>query len=108
MDCLTRAYLLGTNPSSTISSLVCADVMISILIYSTIYTVVVALIGHFILFPKMKKTFPIHFFLMFIVIMMIGYPCRLWRAKSLFRYTKNLSRTQSVMDAGFSCWYFLG
>ena len=119
MDHFTRAYLLGTHPSSSFSDLLCTDVMVSILFYSITYTLIFAGIGF--LLQKTLKTlktmsmtclkfviFVIFVFVTFLGIMIIGYPCRLWRAKSLFKYTNSLSRTQSIMDSGYSRWYFLG
>ena len=113
MDHFTRAYLLGTNPSSSFSDLLCTDVTVSILFYSTLYTLIFA--GISFLLPKMIKTTKtismtslLYVFVTFLGIMIIGYPCRLWRAKSLFKYTNSLSRTQSIMDSGYSRWYFLG
>jgi hypothetical protein len=113
MDQWTRAYLLGTDPSSSFSDLLCTDVMMSILFYSILYTIILVGIGFLLqktvrILPTISITFLLFVFVVFVAIMIVGYPCRLWRAKSLFKYTNSLSRTQSVMDSAYSRWYFLG
>lgn len=43
-----------------------------------------------------------------VIIMWIGYPLRLWRAKNIFKYYKDIRKTNEMMDSAYFCWYFLG
>jgi antibiotic biosynthesis monooxygenase (ABM) superfamily enzyme len=100
MDSLTRVYLRTTDPRT--KDLWKTDVVGSIAFHAFLYTGVLTLF--------LGPSIPIvPLFLLLVLIMMIGYPVRLWRAQSLYQQTgKDLSRTRAIMDAAFSRWYFLG
>jgi len=108
MDYCSRAYLLGTNPSTSFSDLVCVDVIVSILYHTIIYTIVTVLFYYFWFHKCIVPAIPILFFF-FLLIMTLGYPARLARAKSLLAAShNNLHRTQSIMDNAYATWYFIG
>ena len=109
MDFCSRAYLLGTNPNTSFSQLVCVDVAVSILYHSIVYSFVAV-----ILFYSMRLhcscsvyLFSV-FFVLFVLIMTLGYPARLARVKSILSASHNPQRTQSIVDNAYATWYFLG
>jgi hypothetical protein len=57
----------------------------------------------------MSVQYAIILWLVLVIIMMIGYPLRLWRAKSLLVATNNnKDMTRDIMNNAYATWYFLG
>ena len=85
MKYLNNVYEETTNENNEYTRLFALDVIFSILFHSILYTLVIYGIQTN-LFPQKKLLQP-HFykklFVTFVIIMVIGYPLRLWRVKTL-------------------------
>lgn len=113
MDILEGVYQKTTNPKTTFIDLLSLDVAFSILFHSIVYTVVIYLFlrKNFLQKKILPFSFFKKFFFLFFIIMSIGYPLRLWKAKAIHT-TKNddVKNRDTAIEMGLSyrTWYFLG
>lgn len=80
----------------------------SILIHSLLYTVSIYVVGNLLFQAKIPLFIFVRILAALVIIMWIGYPLRLWRAKNIFKYYKDIRKTNEMMDSAYFCWYFLG
>jgi hypothetical protein len=109
MDSLSAIYIKGTDPTTKYSELLCTDAVISVLLHSFFYLFVLLILYSVSSGMKMSVQSAIILWLVLVIIMMIGYPLRLWRAKSLLVATNNnKDLTRDIMNNAYATWYFLG
>ena len=118
MNILESVYVNTTNPEQQFKNLLRLDVLFSVLFHSIIYTTVIYLFFNTI-FPQKKIisfVFYKKLFFIFLIIMCIGYPLRLWKAKAIFFELddgddgdeRRLEVTYNQMGMIYRTWYFLG
>ena len=113
MDSSFKVYLDTTNPEASYSSLFSTDVLLSILFHSVAYVLIIN--GILLLFDKKVIAFEV-LFLILVIIMILGYIGRLYRAKTILNefvemgYTKeeSIEKTSDFMRTGYFTYYFLG
>jgi len=109
MDPLSAIYVKGTDPATTYSELLCTDTVISVLVHSFLYLFVLLILYAVGSGMPMTMWSAVKIWLVLIFIMMIGYPLRLWRAKSLLIATNNnKDMTRDIMNNAYATWYFIG
>jgi len=108
MESISAMYVKGTDPSTKYSDLMCLDTVISIMFHSILYLVVFLILFAVMTNTTMKFKSAIILWLIFVLIMVIGYPIRLMRAKQLMAITNSKKETQNIMNSAYACWYFLG
>jgi len=109
MDTATKIWIFTTNPHTRYDQLLIPPVIISILLHSIFYILLLKLLAY-IFRVKLNYNF---IFLILLFVMIFGYPMRLWRAKTIYRYyqtvdpNKAQENTTNYMNSAYARWYFL-
>ena len=99
-------FLTTTNPSTPYLRLLSYDVLTSIVFHSVMYTFVVYCLTRMFSFFKLNITF-VQMFLMFVVIMCIGYVGRLARVKHVAERIGSKETAMEIVRREYYVWYFL-
>ena len=103
MDYFAETYDYTTNPATSYTDAL-KKAIPSILFHALIYTIVGKFLMRLKILPNIANN---DIFLSMIVIMTLGYYCRLNRSKSLSKvYDRETAK--HMMDNAYMCWYFLG
>lgn len=108
MEALCSIYVKGTDPATDYADLLCSETLISIMFHSFVYLVIILIVYKIMTNIPMKSKTAIIIWLILVLIMMIGYPLRLMRAKQLMAITKSKEETRGIMNSAYACWYFMG
>ena len=108
-----QVYLDTTNPDASYSSLVSLDVLFSILLHSIAYLLI---INGILLLLNQKSIGVVKLFCILIVVMILGYIGRLYRAKTIldnfvrmgYSIEESKEKTCDFMRTGYFTYYFLG
>ena len=115
MNVFTNLYFDTIHPQTPYSRLLSNDVMLSVIVHTIFYILVIYVICQ-IFNIKMKGGTYTNIIILLIVIMILGYGGRLYRSKSIFHYKVQESNdsVQSIQDTldlihkGYFKYYFLG
>ena len=99
----TKIYKETTDPNVGYSRLLSFDVILSIILHTIAYILIICVIAY-IFNIKLKKKIYHRIVIFLIVVMTIGYPFRLMRVKSL---VKN-GLSPNIINNGYFTWYFIG
>ena len=110
MDIATKIWFFSTNPNTNYQELFIPPVFISIILHSISYLLIIKLFAYIF---KIKLNYKF-IFMVLLLVMISGYPMRLWRAKTIYRHYQKLDpykaqeNTTNYMNSAFARWYFLG
>ena len=111
----SKVFFDTTAPETSYSRLLSLDVAFSILTHIILYTAFLFLFG-FIFNIRFSKSTYTKFVIALLVILVVGYPARLARVKSLqdtlmdYGFDKSSARhiAVSIINNGYFTWFFLG
>ena len=104
----TRFYRDSIYPGLTYKQLLTDYRMyVSVLVHSLLYVSILYGISTVLFRQYIATNKWVSLWLFLVIIMWVGYPFRLWRAKGVFQYEKSIEKTNTIMDNGYFCWYFL-
>ena len=99
-------FLKTTDPSTSYLRLLSFDVLSSIVFHSLLYTFIVYCLTRMFSFFKLNITF-MQMFLVFIVIMCVGYVGRLARVKHVAERIGSKEAAMEIVRKAYFVWYFL-
>ena len=110
----TDVFFETTNPNSSYNRLVKMDVLLSIIFHTFSYLLIVYIFS-FLFGLKLNKHTYLKLFIFLIIVMILGYIGRLYRAKSNYNYLKSIYGPQQALEItnnlsynGYYTYYFLG
>lgn len=110
----TDVFFETTNPITSYNRLVNIDVMLSIIFHTVSYLFIVYIFS-FLFNLKLNKQVYFKLTIFLIIVMILGYICRLYRVKSNYNYLKSIYGHKEALDItntltynGYYTYYFLG
>lgn len=105
MDKLINLYYYSTDPDTKYINLISINTFISIILHTFLYFFFIKYIIS-LFNGSFKNDNKLIFTL--VIIMILGYIGRLYRAKRLYKKLKDKSEVRKIIDSIYQVWYFIG
>ena len=104
----TELYLQTTNPELSISQIISANMLFSVLFHTILYCVFFNMTSYIFFGKLLSNVINARLFLSLLTIMFFGFFARFFHVKEIYRaYNYDLDLTRSHLDKLYISWIFI-